>query len=48
MEGFGEWVGEIGIGMSVNRGGRLTSRESYLWAVADFADFFLEAWGGNI
>ncbi len=39
VEGFGEWDGEIGIGLSVGRGGRLTSRESCLWAAADFADF---------
>ncbi len=43
MEGFGEWDGEIGIGLSVVRGVGLTSGESCLGAAADFAGFFLEA-----
>ncbi len=42
VEGFGEWDGEIGIGLSVGRGVGLTSGESCLGAVADFAGFFLE------
>ncbi len=32
--------GEIGMGLSVGRGGRLTSGESCLWAADDFAGFF--------
>ncbi len=37
VEGFEECDGENGIGLSVGRGGRLTSGDSSLWAVADFA-----------
>ncbi len=42
VEGFGEWDGEIGVGLSVGRGIGLTSGESCLGA-ADLAGFFLEA-----
>ncbi len=41
--GFGECYGEIGAGLSVGRGGRLTSVESCRWAVVNFAGFILEA-----
>ncbi len=40
VEGFGEWDGEIGIGLSVGKGVGLTSGESCLEAAADFAGFF--------
>ncbi len=40
VEGFGECDGEIGIELSVGRGGRLTSGESCRWAVADFWRLF--------
>ncbi len=40
QEGFGEYDGEIGIGLSVGRGGRLTPGKSCQWAVADFAGLF--------
>ncbi len=40
VEGFGECDGEIGIGLSVGKGVRLTSGESCLWAAADLAGFF--------
>ncbi len=43
VEGFWEWDGEIGVGLSVGRGVGLTSGESCLGTAADFAGFFLEA-----
>ncbi len=43
VDGFEKCDGEIGIGLSVGRGVRLTSGESCLWAAADFAGFFLKS-----
>ncbi len=43
MEGFGEWNGEIGIGLSAGRGVGLTAGVNCLGAADDFAVFFLEA-----
>ncbi len=43
-EGFGECDGEIGIGLSVGRGGRLTPGKRCRWAAADSAGFFSGGW----